>query len=51
MASKSAPESYEPVRVAARSITPRDARAQKQFAREYAEQTVLTRAALLGSCA
>jgi hypothetical protein len=45
------PGSYEPARVAKRSMTPRDARAQKQFAREYAEQKVLTRAALLGRCA
>lgn len=31
------------------SLTPREKRAHDQFAREYAEQTLLTRAALLGS--
>ena len=31
------------------SLTPRDKRAHDQFTREYAEQTRMTRAALLGS--
>jgi hypothetical protein len=31
------------------ALTPRDARAHDQFAREYAEQTRMTRDALLGS--
>ena len=30
-------------------LTPREARAHDQFAREYAEQTRMTRAALLGT--
>jgi len=33
---------------AQRFMTPQDKRAHEQFAREYAEQTVLTRAALMG---
>jgi hypothetical protein len=31
------------------SLTPREKRAHDQFAREYAEQTLLTRAALFGT--
>jgi hypothetical protein len=31
------------------SMTPRETRAHEQFAREYAEQTRMTRDALLGS--
>ena len=31
------------------SMTPRERRAHDQFAREYAEQTLLTRAALMGT--
>jgi len=31
------------------SLTPREGRAHEQFAREYAEQTRMTRDALLGS--
>ena len=31
------------------ALTPREKRAHDQFAREYAEQTLMTRAALLGS--
>jgi len=34
---------------AERSMTPRDRRVCEQFAREHAEQTLRTRAALLGS--
>jgi hypothetical protein len=38
---------HQPVMGAERSMTPRDRRVQEQFAREHAEQTLRTRAALL----
>jgi hypothetical protein len=44
----SPPGRKQPATVAGRSMTPRDRRAHEQFAREYAEQTLRTRAALLG---
>ena len=39
---------HGPVTGGERSMTQRDKRAHEQFAREFAEQTLLTRAALRG---
>ena len=42
-------KSPQSTKISQPSMSPRDRRAYEQFAREYAEQTLQTRTALLGS--
>lgn len=49
MDSSSRSKSPQSTKISQPSMSPRDRRAYEQFAREYAEQTLQTRTALLGS--